>query len=239
MTSKGRSSGNHLVDALPRAEQGWLMDASELVSLPQEHLLYDLNDQIDFVYFPVSCAVSLITVMDTGATVEAAVVASEGMLGLSLFFDVDSAFARTIVQVEGNALRIKAKTFKDQKQNTPHLSILLSQYTQVLYRQTFISTGCNHFHSVEQRIARWLLTHEDRVGGRTFPFTHALLADMIGVHRSTVTGVTDTLQKANILKQTRGRITVLNQQALVRISCQCYGATKEVLDSFIARLHDP
>ncbi|HJU05046.1 MAG TPA: Crp/Fnr family transcriptional regulator [Nitrospiraceae bacterium] len=237
MTHTGmHAPGNVLLDALPLSERHRLIQLVEPVALRQQHVLYDLDDRVDYVYFPTTCAISLLNVMETGSTVEVAIVGKEGMAGLSVFFGVDRAFGRTLVQVPGGALRVQASLLNEQRPEMPCLEALLARYIQIFFRQAFISSGCNHFHDVEQRIARWLLTHADRTGALEFPFTHAFLAEMIGVHRSTVTGVIDKLQSSRFLEHRRGRIVIVDPNGLSGVTCECYRSTKEAVDAFTASL---
>jgi CRP-like cAMP-binding protein len=227
---------NRVLDALSSEEKRRVSALMELVSLPQQKLLYDLDDTIEYVYFPITCAVSTLNVMESGETVEVAVVASEGLVGVSCFFDEDRAFARTLVQIAGQAIRLSTRAIREQKKELPHLCTLARRYAQVFFRQSFISTGCKHFHSVEQRIARWLVTHKDRVGENSFPFTHAFLSEMVGVHRSTVTQAIDKLQRETLVKQGRGNLTIQDEHGLSRLACECYRLEKHVLDSFVTHL---
>jgi CRP-like cAMP-binding protein len=232
-----RNTRNHLLDALCPEERRRLNTVMEVVSLPQQKVLYDLDGAIDYVYFPVTCAVSTLNVMESGQTVEVAVVAREGVLGVSAFVDENRAFARTLVQIGGQAIRVSAHAISEQKANFPHLCMLVGQqYAQVFFKQTFISNGCNYFHSVEQRITRWLVTHKDRVGDNSFPFTHEFVSEMIGVNRTTVTQVIDNLQRENLVQQGRGRLTILDEKGLSRLACECYELEKQAVDAFITRL---
>jgi CRP-like cAMP-binding protein len=197
-----------------------------------------MNQEIEDVYFPVTCAVSMINVLSDGACVEVAIVGHEGLVGLSVFLEQKKAFSRTVVEVPGEAVKVKARVLKDHKYHLPQLNHFLMRYADIFFRQTFISSGCNRFHSLDQRIARWLLDHNERHPAHTkvFPFTHDFLAEMLGVHRSTVTQVTDKMQKNGLIQYKRGRMEIVNDKKLVGLACECYHIVKEALDEFVGHL---
>jgi CRP-like cAMP-binding protein len=233
-----RYTFNYLLAALPDMTRRDVFPLLSPVSLSAKQILYDLDDQIDFVYFPLTATISLINIMKNGATVEVATVGREGVVGLSVILEVNKAFARTIVQVPGEALEISVQAFRTIVEKVPQLHGLLLRYVQVLFQETFLSSGCNRFHSVEQRVGRWLLAQQDRTDRNVYPFTHEFLSEMLGVQRSTVTEVTGQLQKAGLIEYSQGQMRILNRKELQQVSCECYLATKETLDAYIEGLQE-
>lgn len=226
---------NKLLAAIPNDEMDTLEPSIQTVSLGARQLLFDFSDTIAYVYFPLTCAISMINVLRDGSSVEVAIVAGEGIAGLTIFHGSKKSFGRAIVQVPGEAVRINADIFKTLKGRLPCFTDWVLRYTDVFFHQTFTSTGCNHFHSVEQRIARWLIDHCDRYPGevKTFPFTHDFLAEMLGANRSTVSQITDKMQKQGLIQYNRGRMAVVDKPGLAAVACECYGLVKEALDEFV------
>lgn len=200
--------------------------------------MYEAAHDIGYVYFPTSAAVSLLNVLQEGGAVEVAIVAREGFVGLPILFNQKKAIARAVVQVPGETARIKAEDFAKLKHRLPVLNTYMADYATIFLQQIFIASGCNRFHSLEQRIARWLLDHYDRSPTRpqAFPFTHEFLADMLGAHRTSVTQVTDKLQSQGLIEYRRGKMNVTSPERLATVTCECYHVLKEALDEFIQNM---
>lgn len=217
---------NRLLAALPTEEFDRVVALMENVYLEFQQVLYEPNEPIEYVYFPNTGVVSLLTVMEDGAAIEVATVGNEGMAGLPVFLYADSIPGRAIVQVPGKGFRMSADVFKEQVPPGTPLHDLLQRYTQTLFNQVAQSAACNRLHSVEERFCRWLLMTADRVGTNQFPLTQEFLAQMLGVRRPTVSVVASILQRAGLIAYSRGKITILDRQGLEAAACECYAIVK-------------
>jgi CRP-like cAMP-binding protein len=223
---------NRLLVALPRDEYDRLRPRVEKVSLPLRDILYEANGYIAHVFFPLHGVVSLV-IMDGGFTLEVGVIGNEGLVGTPVFLGSDRSPTRAIAQIPGEALRMEATVFQKEMRRGGPLYGLIQRYTQTMINQISQSIVCNHRHSVEKRMCRWLLMSHDRVGADEFPLTHEFLAQMLGVRRPSVTAVAGTLQKAGLISYHRGRITVLDRQRLEAASCECYDVVAKELDRLL------
>ncbi len=217
---------NRLLAALPTKQRARLLEKLEPVSLRLKEIVYDVNQPISHVYFPNTGVFSLLTIMGDGTAVEVGTVGNEGMVGLPVFLGADSTPSRAFSQIPGESLRMAADVFKAEVANDGPLQGLLNRYTQGLFNQLAQSAACNRIHTVDERLARWLLMTHDRVGQETFPLTHEFMAQMLGVRRATVTIAAGRLQQAGMIRYSRGRITVVDRPGLEAASCECYGITR-------------
>jgi CRP-like cAMP-binding protein len=224
---------NRLLAALPRDEYGRLRPHLEKVPLPLKDILYEANGPIPHVFFPLNGVVSLVIIMDGGFILEVGTIGNEGMVGTPVFLGSDSSPTRAISQVPGEALRMETKSFQKEMERGGRLFGLVQRYTQAMINQISQSTVCNHRHSVEKRMCRWLLMSHDRVGTDEFQLTQEFLAQMLGVRRPTVTAVAGTLQKAGLISYRRGRLTVLDRKRLEATSCECYEVVAKELDRLL------
>ena len=222
---------NRLLVALPRDERDRLLPHLEKVSLSLRDILYEANGPIAHVYFPLSGVVSLV-IEDSVFTLEVGIIGNEGLVGTPVFLGSERSPTRAITQIEGEALRLEAKVFQQEMRRGP-LHGLVQRYTQTMINQISQSIVCNHRHSVEKRMCRWLLMSHDRVGADEFPLTHEFLAQMLGVCRPTVTAVAGALQKAGRINYHRGRIAVLDRKGLETASCECYQVVAKELDRLL------
>ena len=228
---------NHLLAALPDAEwQRWL-PALESVDMPLGQVLYESGTTLSHVYFPITSIVSLLYVMEDGASAEIAVVGNEGIVGISLFMGGGSTPSRAVVQSAGRGLRLTAQLMKDEfNKNGPVLHLLL-RYTQALITQMAQTAVCNRHHSLDQQLCRWLLLSLDRLEGDELVMTQELIANMLGVRREGVTGAALNLQQAGLIRYTRGRISVLDRAALEKRTCECYAVVKNEYDRLLPPKH--
>jgi CRP-like cAMP-binding protein len=224
---------NQLLSAIPTQEYERLLPHLELVSLPVRQIIYEPNESIEYVYFPISGLISLVNVTENGGTVEAATVGKEGMAGIPVFLGTDRMPGQAISQVAGDAVRMRADVFKREVAPGTSLYNLLLRYTQALLNLISQSVVCNCLHSVEQRCCRWLLLCHDRVKSDQFMLTQEFLAQMLGVRRASVSGVATTLQKAGLIRYSRGKITILERQGLEAGSCECYRVVKQEFDRLL------
>ncbi|GAC1496468.1 MAG: Crp/Fnr family transcriptional regulator [Steroidobacteraceae bacterium] len=224
---------NRLLAALPQVDlQRWLPDL-EWVTLPLGEVLYEPGNTLSHIYFPTTVIVSLLYVMENGASAEIAVAGNEGLVGISLFMGGESTPSRAVVQSAGVAFRMKAEILKEEfSRNGPVLHLLL-RYTQALITQMAQTAVCNRHHSVDQQLCRWLLLSLDRLQGKQIVMTQELIANMLGVRREGVTEAALKLQKAGIISYSRGRIAVLDRAGLEKLSCECYAVVKREYDRLL------
>ena len=226
-------NGNHLLAALPEPE--WLrwLPALEKVEMPLGQVLYESGNTLSHVYFPITAIVSLLYVMEDGASAEIAVVGNEGIVGISLFMGGGSTPSRAVVQSAGSGFRMRAQVMKNEfDKNGPVLHLLL-RYTQALITQMAQTAVCNRHHSLDQQLCRWLLLSLDRLYGNELVMTQELIANMLGVRREGVTEAALSLQQAGLIRYTRGHITVLNRAGLEKRTCECYVVVKKEYDRLL------
>ncbi len=208
--------------ALPAEEYQRLVPHLELVELSVRQVLYNPEEPITHVYFPNQGIVSLVSTMEDGSTVEVGLVGKEGMVGMPVLWGGKSTTNQAFVQVPGFGMRIKASLLKTEFERGGALQSLLLLYTQALYTQISQGLACNSQHTINERLARWLLSVADVIQSNEFPLTQEFIAQMLGVRRSGVTVAAGTLSKAGMIRYTRGRITILNREELEATSCECY-----------------
>jgi CRP-like cAMP-binding protein len=229
---------NKLLAALPRREADRLVPYLEPISLDFEETIYEPESLIRHVYFPTSGLISLLLVLDNGSAAEVGRVGDEGMVGLPVFLGVERSHTRAFVQIAGEALRMKAQVFRQQaRQGGPLVSLLL-RYTQALLRQSECLTACNTWHAIEQRLSRWLLITHDRVQADQFEVTQAFLSQMLGVHRQSVTAAASNLQRAGLIRYSRGKLRILDRERLEAASCECYRALRRQYDDLLMEIGD-
>jgi CRP-like cAMP-binding protein len=224
---------NHLFAALPDAEwQRWLPQF-ERVEMPLGQVLYESGGILSHVYFPTTAIVSLLYVLENGASAEIAVVGNEGLVGISLFMGGDSTSSRAVVQSAGQGYRLQAQIIKDEFDKTGPVLHLLLRYTQALITQMAQTAVCNRHHSLDQQLCRWLLLSLDRLQGQELVMTQELIANMLGVRREGVTEGAMKLQQAGLIRYSRGHITVLDRAGLEKRSCECYSVVKKEYDRLL------
>ena len=197
------------------------------------HVLYESGDTLGYVYFPTTAIVSLLYVMEDGASAEIAVVGLEGMVGVSLFMGGQSTPSRAVVQSAGQGFRLRAQIMKDEFDRAGPVLHLLLRYTQALITQMAQTAVCNRHHSLDQQLCRWLLLSLDRLRGNELVMTQELIANMLGVRREGVTEGALKLQKAGLIRYARGRITVLDRPGLEEATCECYAVVKTEYDRLL------
>jgi CRP-like cAMP-binding protein len=227
MSARVDPKDNQLLAALPPATFARWRKCLEEVALPLGQVLYEPGTVLSHVYFPTTAIVSLLYVMEDGASAEIAVVGNEGLVGISLFMGGESTPSRAVVQSAGFGLRMKAKILKREFERSGPVLRLLLRYTQALITQMAQTAVCNRHHSLDQQLCRWLLLSLDRLQGDELIMTQELIANMLGVRREGVTEGALKLQKAGLIRYTRGHITVLDRTALERRACECYAVVKK------------
>ena len=205
----------------------------ELVKLPLGKVLYESGDTLNHVYFPTDSIVSLLYVMENGASGEISVVGNDGLVGISLFMGGNSTPSRAIVQSAGHAYRLSAQRLKDEFDLHSDMMELLLRYTQALMTQMSQTAVCNRHHSIDQQLCRWLLLSLDRLSNNQLKMTQELIANMLGVRREGVTDAAGKLQRAGVISYNRGHITVLDRPRLEQLSCECYAVVRKETDRLL------
>ncbi len=230
---------NHILAALPAEDCERLFRHLELVPLPLGHSLYESGMEMRHVYFPTTAIVSLLYVMESGASAEIAVVGNEGIIGVSLFMGGETTPSRGVVQSAGHAYRLSGQLIKDEFHRGGAMQHLLLRYTQALLTQMAQTAVCNRHHSLDQQLCRWLLLSMDRLPGNELRMTQELIANMLGVRREGVTEAAGKLHGAGLIEYHRGRITVLDRVGLEARACECYAVVKKESDRLLAEPVDP
>jgi CRP-like cAMP-binding protein len=225
---------NHLLAALPASEFDRLAPQLQLVPMKLGEVLYESGGQLNHVYFPTNSIVSLLYVMEDGASAEIAVVGNEGILGISLFMGGETTPNRAVVQSEGVGYRLASQHLKQEFNRAGPMMHLLLRYTQALITQMSQTAVCNRHHSVDQQLCRWLLLSLDRLSSNELTMTQELIANMLGVRREGVTEAAGKLREAGIIVYSRGRIKVLDRSKLEQHVCECYGVVKKEVDRLLS-----
>ena len=217
---------NALLRALPAAEWQRWQPQLEWVDLPLSHVVCESGRELGHIYFPTTAIVSLLYVMENGASAEIAVVGSEGLVGISLFMGGGSTPGCAVVQSAGQGFRPPASVIKEEFDRSRPVMHLLLRYTQALVTQRAQTALCNRHHTLDQQLCRWLLLSLDRLQGDELVMTQELIANMLGVRREGVTEAALKLQHAGLIRYSRGHITVVDRPALEKRSCECYAVVK-------------
>ena len=213
---------NRLLAALPEPQFRRVLAHVECAELALGHVLYESGDKLDYVYFPTSAIISLLYVMENGATAEIGIVGNDGVLGIALFMGGDTTPNRAVVQSAGDALRMSARDLKAEFTLGGVFHNLLLRYTQALITQISQTAVCNRLHPIEQQLCRWLLLSHDRLDSDKLVMTHDLISNMLGVRREGVTVAAQKLAAQKLIKNDRGTITVLDRPGLEKRVCECY-----------------
>ena len=218
---------NKLLAALPQTEFDRVAARLEVVSLTLGEVLYESGDRLDYVYFPTTAIVSLLYIMENGATAEIGVVGNDGILGIALFMGGDTTPNRAVVQSAGDALKMSAKELKAEFTLGGIFHNLLLRYTQALITQISQTAVCNRLHPIEQQLCRWLLLSHDRLDSDELVMTHDLISNMLGVRREGITVAAQKLASQDLIRNDRGTITLLDRPGIERRVCECYKVVNE------------
>ena len=224
---------NHLLKALPENVLARLLPHLEPAEMPLGRVLYESGGPLRHVYFPTTSIVSLLYVLEDGASAEIAIVGNEGVLGISLFMGGETTPSRAVVQSEGQGFRLEARLLMEEFNAAGPMMRLLLRYTQALITQMAQTAVCNRHHSVDQQLCRWLLLSLDRLPGNKLVVTQELIANMLGVRREGVTEAAGKLQAAGLIEYSRGKITVLDRKRLEKRVCECYAVVKGEYDRLL------
>jgi CRP-like cAMP-binding protein len=226
---------NHLLSVLPRAERERIMARGHRRRLKLRQILHPANGAVTHAHFPLTGVVSLVAKSGgDGVAVEVGVVGNEGLVGMPLFLGSGTTPTEAVCQVEGETLSLTAAAFEEELEASRTLRQLLQRYTQALMSQVSQSVVCNTAHTIEQRMCRWLLVINDRVGADVIPLTHEFLAQMLGARRPSVTIAAGVLKKAGLIDCARGKIIVLNRPRLAAASCDCYAVVKREFERLLS-----
>lgn len=236
MTAVSDPRQNWLLAALPDAEWARWVPHLEPIDMPLGKVLYESGSRLNHVYFPTTSIVSLLYVMEDGASAEIAVVGNEGIVGISLFMGGESTPSRAIVQSAGQGIRLKADLMLQEFNRAGPVLHLLLRYTQALITQMSQTAVCNRHHSLDQQLCRWLLLSLDRLQSEELAMTQELIANMLGVRREGVTEAAGHLQRAGLIRYQRGHITVLDRAKLEQRTCECYAVVKKEYDRLLPPL---
>jgi CRP-like cAMP-binding protein len=221
---------NRMLAALPEDEYQRLAPHLERVSLSLSDILFRPDEKLQYVYFPTTAIISLLTDLSDGYGLEVGLVGFEGMVGVSVILNADNEAKVATVQGDGEALRLKASLLKEEFARGGRLQSYLLRYAHALMSQISQSVVCNVRHKIDGRLARWLLMYQDRAHWEELHLTHEFMANMLGIRRAGVSMVAHRLQKSGLIQYKRGRFKILNREGLEALTCECYPVVKEEFD---------
>lgn len=236
-TTIARHRRNRILAALEPADFSWLEPHLEIVDLPRGKVIYQTGEAIHYTYFPHEAVVSLVTDLQNGGCVEMAVFGRESVFGFVSALVTRHSFGRYVTQIGGSASRVPLERLGEAMEQRPAMRRLLYRYTEALLAQTLQTVACNAVHSVEARCCRAILSTRDRTDRDDIPLTHEILADMLGVQRSTVSSVTSVLQRNGLIGQGRGTITITDRAGLEETACECYHAIRRSFQKLLPPGH--
>ena len=226
---------NHLLAALPPDEFSRLKPNLEPVSLSLGEVIYESGEQLEHIYFPTTAIISLLYIMENGATAEIGMAGNDGLVGIALYMGGSTTPSRAVVQSAGNAFRMQSKALNHEFSRGGVFQKILLRYTQSLMTQISQTAVCNRLHSVEKQLCRWLLINHDLLRTNKLIMTHDLIANMLGVRREGVSIAAGHLQKKGLIKYVRGTITMLDRDALEKTACECYRVVKDEYDRLLGK----
>ncbi|WP_341526829.1 Crp/Fnr family transcriptional regulator [Nostoc sp. UHCC 0302] len=226
---------NKLLAVLPESEYEHLVSHLKLVPLSIHQVLYEAAEPITHVYFPSKAVVSIVTTMEDGSTAEVGLASSEGMVGIPVILGDSITTTTAFVQVAGFGMKIDADIVRTEFNRGGAFQSLLLRYVQAVYTEVAQGCACNRLHTIEERLARWLLTVSDRLESDNFPLTQEFIAQMLGVRRSGVTVAASTLSRAGMISYRRGQINILNREALEITSCECYQVIQNEFERLLGK----
>jgi CRP-like cAMP-binding protein len=233
VNGESQSIQNAILLGVPRKERTLILSKSEFVQLPARTILTEMAKPIEFCYFLNSGVVSIIHVMTDGKSVEVGLTGKEGFVGLPLIVGYGASPTRAIIQITASGYKMRARDLKSALGKCPRLKEALQRYSQELSIQAIQVAACNRLHEVDERLARWLLMSQDRVGESTFLLTQEFISHMLGTRRASVTVAAGILQKAGLITYSRGQVTIEDRAGLESASCECY----EGISQKIGRWH--
>jgi CRP-like cAMP-binding protein len=221
-------NGNQLLAMLPQEDYARLAVSFESVSLDLKQPFTQTGQPISHIFFPTSAIASILVIMEDGTEVESGLIGPEGMVGLSAALGLDIALYRSICQVPGEAWRISTPKFREVRQRSRALDVLIQHYAVLRLRQTAQLVACNALHPATERLCRWLLMSHDRVGRDEFPMTQEFMSDLLGVRRPSVSLIAESLQASGLITYKRGQIRIKDRRSLEEAACECYAVMEEL-----------
>jgi CRP-like cAMP-binding protein len=222
----GKPVSNKILLSIPDGEYNSLRPHLEYLRLPNHLVLHEAGGRLEFAFFPNRGLISLVVVMKDGKTAEAGVVGNEGFTGTPAVVGLSRGPLQAVVQVTGDGFRVKVGALQNTLESTPQLRLMLNRYIAIRGMQIAQTAACNRLHGIEQRLTRWLLMTQDRVGSGALPITHDFLATMLGTDRPTVSLAAAVLQKKKLIEYTRGAVKIVNRNKLEDSACECYGVIR-------------
>jgi CRP-like cAMP-binding protein len=229
---------NRLLLALPARNLKRLMPELEQVSCQRAQILMDADSALDHVFFPDSGVVSVVAVYADGSIIEMATVGREGFTDVQAAFGAKRSSVQLLVQIPGSAAKMSRAAFARAMQSMPAFRSLMDAYVQAFLEQVMVSVACNGAHSLKQRLARWLLMMRDRGDSDTLPITQDLLAEMLGVHRPSISNAAQELEHAGLIERGRRQVTILDRQGLTKASCECYQLVRSRLAFHLPKTYE-
>ena len=230
---------NRLLDSLPQNELASLQPHLERISVSHAYPLIVPNAPIRYAYFPINALGSLVTILEDGSSVEAGSVGREGMVGVPVILGADTTPMQTLVQIPGDTWRIESTLLRAEYEKRGALHELLNRYVHTLFIIASQSAACNRRHSVDQRLARWLLMSSDGIGSHELPITQEFLATMLGVRRAGVTEAAHKLQEGGLIRYTRGFVEIVDRPSLEEAACECYHMVRREYERLFGRIETP
>jgi CRP-like cAMP-binding protein len=231
--ASAQQSKNRFLAALPHSLYQRLLPHLEPVSLRHNEIIYEMGGAVEYVYFPFKSLISLVTQMKNGETIEVGLVGSDGVSGITALMGEETSPDRAIVQIANGGMRAKLSVIKEEFNRGEELSDLLLRYTRVHLKQVAQTAACNATHTVEERLARWLLMCRDRVGSDELKLTQEFISQMLGTRRATVSTAASALQVEKLIQYHHGHIRIIDRQGLEEFACECYQAVKEESDRLL------
>jgi hypothetical protein len=224
---------NRILACLPPKEHRLLREQLDLVMLRSKEVLNEVDSPLRHLHFPIDSAISLMDFKVGGGVVEVAVVGKEGCTGFTVVQGYKNALCRVLVQVGGLAFRMGSSSLMRLLPQLPFFRYVVSRFSTTVLKEAIVSVGCSQFHSVEQRLARWFLAHQDRTGISVFPFTHDFLAEQLGVQRATVSEALGALQDKKMIRYGYREVELTNIRSIEKLSCECFPTVKDAIDDFL------
>lgn len=226
--------GNRLLARFPREAQERLFPKLEYLTLVRRQVIYDGQAPLDYIYFPLTCVLSLVQLMENGAMAESATIGNEGMTGIALAMGQRVPLGSVIAQLPGEVARVDVNLMQKVAEEIPGARHMIQRFGLAFMHQLSQSTGCNQFHSIKQRCARWLLTMHERSSSDEMALTHEFLGEMLGARRATITLIIGDLQRAGIIRSSHGRLVIADRAGLETVSCECYAAVRRKYENLIS-----
>jgi CRP-like cAMP-binding protein len=214
---------NSILRSIPEGEYNLLREYLQPAELPAQHILHEAGAKIEFAYFLNDGMASLVVLTSDGRSVEVAIVGKEGIVGTPLVVGLSRGPHRAVMQIVGSGLRIKSAHLMEVLNSAPEMRLIWNRYVLIQGLQVAQIAACNRLHDIEQRLARWLLMCQDRIGSETLLVTHEFLAQMLGTGRPSVTLAAGVLENAGLIENLRGTVKILNRKSLEEAACECYG----------------